>query len=153
MNIFFPFLTPSHIQEKGSPPYYLSVLSSQFFACKVRSCTWMFPICINKEKVFFRQHPLSILFCFYFRYSDHHFISGQVDSNFSVSVIALDAGRTTTTANSSDPATRQAFLPVEHRSYNRVFKISSTILIPHPIPPPHPPPPLKLSPKTQKMSV
>ena len=37
------------------------------------------------------------------------------------------------------------FLPVEHRSYNRDFKISSTILIPDP-------PPLKLSPKTQKMS-
>ena len=35
-----------------------------------------------------------------------------------------------------------SFLPVEHRSYNRDFKISSTILIPHP---PPPPPPLKLS--------
>ena len=31
---------------------------------------------------------------------------GQVESNFSVVVSALDAGRTTTTANTSDPATR-----------------------------------------------
>ena len=35
------------------------------------------------------------------------------------------------------------FLPVEHRSYNRVFKIISTILKPHP-------PPLKLSSEMQK---
>ena len=34
------------------------------------------------------------------------------------------------------------FLPVEHRSYNKVFKIISTILIPQPPnPPPHPHPP------------
>ena len=40
------------------------------------------------------------------------------------------------------------FLPVEHRSYNEIFKLAYTFLIP----PPPPPPPLKLSPKTQKMS-
>ena len=41
------------------------------------------------------------------------------------------------------------FLPVEHRSYNEIFKLDYTFLIP----PPPPPPPLKLSPKTQKRSV
>ena len=41
----------------------------------------------------------------------------------------------------------QSFLPVENRSYNRDFKISSTILCPPT------PPPLKLSPKMQKRSV
>ena len=40
------------------------------------------------------------------------------------------------------------FLPVEQRSYNRDFKISSTIVTP---PPPHHPP-LKRSPKMQKRS-
>ena len=44
------------------------------------------------------------------------------------------------------------FLPVEHRSYNRVFKISSSTILISLLILPHPPtpPPLKLSPKTQK---